>query len=90
MKWPMRALAITGMVTVLHDLLDDADVGHAGHAALFADVGRHALQRHDGRGAGVFGDLGLLGVGDVHDDAALQHLRQADFHSKLLRSKTET
>ena len=28
-------------------------------------------------GAGVLGDLGLLGVDDVHDDAALQHLGQA-------------
>ena len=42
-----------------------------------ADVGRHALERHDGAGAGVFGDARLLGVDDVHDDAALQHLGQA-------------
>ena len=29
-------------------------------------------------GAGVLGDLRLLGVGDVHDDAALEHLGEAD------------
>ena len=39
------------------------------------------------RGAGLLGDLGLLGVGDVHDDAALQHLGQADLHSKLFARK---
>ena len=70
-----------------HDLFDDGDVGHARHAAFFADIGRHALQRHHGAGARVFGDLGLLGVGDVHDDAALQHLRQSDLYSKLLARK---
>jgi hypothetical protein len=82
----MRALAITGMVDRLHDLFHDADVGHAGHAAFLADIGGHALQRHHGGGAGVFGNLGLLGVGDVHDDAALEHLGQADLQSKLIRS----
>ena len=38
----------------------------------------HALQRHHRRRARVLGDLRLLGVGDVHDDAALEHLGQAD------------
>ena len=37
----------------------------------------HPLERHDRDGAGVLGDLGLLGVDDVHDHAALQHLGQA-------------
>ena len=62
-----------------HRLLDAADherVGHAGHAAVAADVRGHALERHDGGGAGVLGDLRLLGVDDVHDDAALEHLGQ--------------
>ena len=44
------------------------------HAAGRADVGGDALERHDGAGAGGLGDVGLLGRGDVHDDAALQHL----------------
>lgn len=59
------------------DLLDLARVRHADDAALAPDVGRHALQRHDGAGPGLLGDAGLLGVGHVHDDAALEHLRQA-------------
>ena len=37
----------------------------------------HPLQRHDGDGAGVLGDLGLLGGDDVHDDAALELLGHA-------------
>ena len=69
----------------LHDLLDLLDRGHARHAALGADVGRHALERHHRDRARVLGDLGLLGVGDVHDDAALEHLGEADLHAKLRR-----
>ena len=48
-----------------HGLLDLADlvrVGHAGDAALHADVGRHALERHHRDGAGLLGDARLLGV----------------------------
>ena len=41
---------------------DHVGVAHPGHAALGADVGGHALQRHDRDGAGVLGDLRLLGV----------------------------
>lgn len=59
------------------DLLDHGRVGHAGDAAVLADVGGDALEGHDGAGAGLLGDAGLLGVGDVHDDAALEHLGQA-------------
>ena len=59
------------------DALDHLGVAHAGHATVAADVGRHTLERHDGAGAGVLGDLGLLGGDDVHDDAALQHLGEA-------------
>jgi len=47
-------------------------------AAVTADIGRDALESHDGCGAGVFGDLRLFGIGDVHDDPALQHLGEAD------------
>ena len=42
----------------------------------------HALERHDGDGAGVLGDLRLLGVDDVHDDAALEHLGEADLDAE--------
>ena len=58
----------------VHDPLDHRGVGHAGDAAGLADVGRDALERHDGDGAGILGDLGLIGRDDVHDDAALEHL----------------
>ena len=61
----------------LDDAVDQVGIAHAGHAALGADIGGHALERHDGDGAGVLGDLGLLGVDDVHDDAALEHLGHA-------------
>ena len=63
-----------------HGLLDPADhrrVAHARHAAVTADVGRHALERHHRGGARRLGDLRLLGVDDVHDDAALEHLGEA-------------
>ena len=56
------------------DALDHGRVAHAGHAAGRADVGRDALECHDGRSAGILGNAGLLGSGDVHDDAAFQHL----------------
>ncbi len=61
------------------DFFDHIQIGHAGHAALSANIGRHPLERHHCRGAGVFGDLGLLGVGDIHDDTAFEHFRQTDF-----------
>ena len=61
----------------VHDPLDHLGVAHAGDAAGCADVGGHALERHDGDGAGILGDLGLLGGDDVHDDAALEHLGEA-------------
>ena len=59
----------------VHDFLDECGVRHAGDAALGADVGRDALEGHDGAGAGFFGDAGLGGVDDVHDDAAFEHFR---------------
>src|SRR3990172_2534673 len=61
----------------LHDRLDDRRVGHAGDAAGGANVGGDALQGHDGAGAGLLGDPGVLRRYDVHDDAALQHLGKA-------------
>ena len=61
----------------VHDPLDHRRVAHARDAARRADVGRDALERHHGDGAGILGDLGVLGRDDVHDDAALEHLGQA-------------
>ena len=73
----MRALAMTGMDTASMIPSIIAGSRHAGDAAGRADVGRDALERHDGDGAGILGDLGLLGRDDVHDDAALEHLGEA-------------
>ena len=61
----------------LLDPLDHLRVGHARHAAVPADVGGDALERHHRRRAGVLGDLRLLGRDHVHDHAALEHLGQA-------------
>ena len=58
-------------------LFDHVRVGHPGHAAVLADVGGDPLQGHDGDGAGVLGDLRLLGVDHVHDHAALELLGHA-------------
>ena len=60
----------------LLNALDHLGVAHARHAAGGADVGRDALESHDGAGACLLGDACLLGRGDVHDDAALEHLRE--------------
>ncbi len=64
------------------DRLHDRGVRHARDAAGGADVGRDALERHDRHGAGVLGDLRLFGRHDVHDDAALEHLRQTRLHTE--------
>ena len=61
----------------VHDPDDHRGIAHPGDAAGGADVGRDALEGHDGDGAGVLGDLGVLGRDDVHDDAALEHLGEA-------------
>jgi hypothetical protein len=64
------------------DALDHLRVRHAGHAAVAPDVGGDPLEGHDRDGAGVLGDAGLLGVDDVHDHAALEHLGQAALHAR--------
>ena len=66
-------------------LRDDLGVGHARDAAVAADVGGDPLERHHRHGARVLGDLRLLGVGDVHDDAALQHLGEARLQGQRSR-----
>ena len=71
---------MTGIVTASWMPLIEQRVGHAGDAAVAPDVGRHALERHHRGGTGVLGDLRLLGVDDVHDHAALEHLGQAGLH----------
>src|SRR6266571_3976527 len=51
-----------------------------------SDIRWHPLQRHHCARAGLFGNLRLFRVRDVHDHAAFEHLRQADFHAPLIRS----
>jgi hypothetical protein len=73
-----------------HDVTNDADRSHARHPALFPDIGGHALERHHGRRAGVFGDLRLLYIGDVHDDAALEHFGQTYLQTELFGGVHDT
>jgi len=66
------------------DLPDHVRLGHACDAAHLPDVGGDALQGHDGHRTGLLGDLGLLGIGDVHDDAALEHFGQTHLVAEQL------
>jgi hypothetical protein len=63
----------------INDLQDHIRVRHARHAAIRTDISRHAFKRHHRACAGILRDLGLLGVHDIHDHAAFQHLRQSLF-----------
>ena len=60
----------------LDNSFNHVGVAHAGDAALNANIGRHALKRHHGSRAGLFGDLRLRWGDDIHNHAALEHLRQ--------------
>ena len=62
-----------------HDLANFFGRGHARHATLGANLRRNPLQRHDRYCSGLFSNHRLLGVGDVHDDAAFEHFCQAGF-----------
>jgi hypothetical protein len=65
-----------------HDFTNLFGARHAGNAAFGADLRGDALEGHDGDGAGSFGDGGLVGVGDVHDDAAFEHFGEAGFETE--------
>ena len=67
-----------------HDFANHLDGGHAGHAAFLANVGGNAFESHDGASPGLLRDFCLLGIGDVHDDAAFQHFGEADFHAPFV------
>ena len=60
----------------LLDALDHFRVAHARYSACCANVCGNALQSHNGACACFFGNVRLLGRGDVHDDAALEHLSE--------------
>src|SRR5215211_7909512 len=58
----------------LLDLHDPLRIAHPRDPTVGPYVGGHALEGHDGHGPRLLGDPGLLGVDDVHDDPALEHL----------------
>ena len=78
----MRALAMTGMVTASWmPLIMAGSLMRATPPSRRMSAGtRSSAITADG--AGVLGDLRLLGVDDVHDDAALQHLGQPGLDSE--------
>jgi hypothetical protein len=41
------------------------------------DVGWYTFECHHGDRTGIFGDLRLFSVDDIHDDATLEHLSHA-------------
>ena len=57
--------------------LDHPRARHPRNATLGADVRGDPLEGHHRAGAGLLGDPRLLGGGDVHDHAALEHLGEA-------------
>src|SRR4051794_19519738 len=70
----------------LHDALDQIGIAHPRDAALRPDTRGYALQRHPRAPPRLFGNLRLLRVDDVHDHAALEHLRQTGLrHPRRLR-----
>ena len=79
--WPMRTLAITGNRNDVHDAFDKCGVAHARDPAFAANIGRYFFEGHDGNGAGFLGDHGLLGRNNVHNNAALEHLRQTTLNN---------
>ena len=72
----MRHFAITGIVTAfwMPSIIDGSLMRATPPSRRMSDG--HALERHHRDRARVLGDLRLLGVDDVHDDAAAQHLRE--------------
>ena len=64
------------------DLANPLRVAHPRHATVTTNVRRDTLERHDGARARFLSDPGLVGVDDVHDHAALQHLGEARLDSQ--------
>ncbi len=69
------ALCHNGNVHGFHDLADHGDLRHASDAAFSANLRRHAFQRHYRSSSSALRDFCLLRGGDIHNHAALQHLR---------------
>src|SRR5262245_20425407 len=60
-----------------HDLADLLDRCHASDPTLRANLCRNTFESHHGGSSSTFGDLGLAGISDVHNDAALEHFSQS-------------
>jgi hypothetical protein len=56
--------------------LDHLRVAHTGNAASGTNVSRNPFQCHNGTSTSCFCNLCLFWCGNVHDDAALEHLSQ--------------
>ena len=72
---------LDGLQDLRLDNVADAALGHNRDGDGLLDALDHlgvtdALESHDGAGARLLGDACLLGRGDVHDDATLEHLRE--------------
>jgi hypothetical protein len=56
-------------------------IGHSRNSAVGTDIRGNPFQSHNGGGAGILGDFGLVGGHHIHDDAAFEHFSQSDFRS---------
>src|SRR5581483_10104074 len=63
----------------LFDLENQLRVAHARHAAVRANIRRHALKRHHSGCARLFRDTRLLGIDDITDHAAFEHFWKRSF-----------
>src|SRR5260221_14491317 len=80
---PMPHFAKTGNAAVALTPLNLGGIPMAPTPAVAAAARGDALEPHARRCARLLGDLGLLGGRDIHDDAALEHLRQAHLEAEL-------
>mmetsp|Transcript_7600 Transcript_7600/g.23045 ORF Transcript_7600/g.23045 Transcript_7600/m.23045 type:complete len:342 (-) Transcript_7600:40-1065(-) len=67
------------------DTLDHLRIRHSCYFTVLSDICWDPLQGHDSTGTSLLCNLRLFRRNDVHDNAALEHLRQADLHAPLLR-----
>lgn len=63
---------------------DHLRIAHSCHAAVRTDIRRHSFERHDRLCPRIGGDLRLLCIYDVHNNAALEHFRETDLCSPIL------
>ena len=83
-RWPIRHFAMTGIDTAswISRIFETGDIRATPPSRRMSAGTRSSAIT--AAAPACLGDLRLLGVDDVHDDAALQHLRQAHFQTKRL------